>query len=784
MFKSNFRSLFVLSILLVLYSCSATKFVPEGEYLLDKVKVESDIPNYGTLELRPYIRQLPNHKMFGINKTMFQIYNLAGKNDSRWVNRLIKDKIGEAPVIFDSALVVKTDSEFKKFFVNKGYVDVDVSSEIIRTGKKADVVYRIKGNTPYYIGDYTSTIYDPEIKRVLFGEPEIHPEIDSMNPVPVPNSLIREGMLFDRNVLSEELDRMNNYLRNRGYYAFEKGFIIYDTYEPDTRNPYAFDVDMRLDLFQEVLPDGQIRKIPHKKYYLDKSYIYLDYDPLRFANLDEYHASDSITINNYTIYYHGNKPSIRPKTLLNNVFLTADSLYSQTREELTYSALSRLNAIANIHILFEEFTREDSTKGLKSYITTIPAKKQSVSFSVEGTNTAGDLGIASSINYSHRNLFRGAETFNFKVRGAYEAISNFTNPYLEIGGEASIHIPKFVLPFINNRFLRSQQTSTEFSLIYNHQARPEYDRTLLSGGVKYLWQGRQRMSGRHQFDLLDIDYVYLPRIDSVFLRGLPPSAEYFGYKNQFIVGSGYSYTKTTYDPLQKQRDAYSLRLSVESAGNALYGISRLFDGNPGKRKDDPYKLFNTPFAQFVKGDFDYAKTIIFDRQNSIAWRIGGGIGIPYGNSGMLPFEKRYYSGGANSVRGWSVRELGPGGYQSNDSTNFYHQSGDIKLDLNVEYRTRFFWKLEAAAFIDAGNIWTIRNYEDQEGGVFKLNEFYKQIAASYGIGLRADFDFFLIRFDFGWKALDPSKRGKDRLAILHPNFSNNFAWHIAVGYPF
>jgi hypothetical protein len=305
---------------------------------------------------------------------------------------------------------------------------------------------------------------------------------------------------------------------------------------------------------------------------------------------------------------------------------------------------------------------------------------------------------------------------------------------------------------------------------------------LLSGGLRYIWQGRDRLSGRHQFDLLDIDYVYLPKIDSLFLKRLPANAQYFGYTDQFIVGMGYSYSKTTFDPMQKQRDAHSLRFSFESAGNILYGLKELFRAE--KNEQGAYKIFNTYFAQFVKADIDYAKTIVIDKQNSIAWRIGGGIGFPYGNSEWLPFEKRYYSGGANSVRGWSVRELGPGSYHPTDSTTFFNQSGDIKLDLNVEYRTRFFWKLEAAAFVDAGNIWTIKNYPDQEGGVFDIRSFYKEIAIGYGLGLRLDMDFVLIRVDCGWKAINPAEQGKDRFAVLHPNFTNNWAWHFAVGYPF
>ncbi|GHT29561.1 membrane protein [Bacteroidia bacterium] len=586
-------------------------------------------------------------------------------------------------------------------------------------------------------------------------------------------------MLFDRDILDAERDRISNIIRNRGYYDFNKDFVYYDA--DSTLNSASVDLDLKLDPFKKLLPDGKLDTLPHKKYYFNNVYIYLDYDPLKINNLSDYAASDSIVGNGFTIYYQGNRPSIRPKTLINNSFISPQTPYSQLQENATYSALSGLNALNNIHIHFDEFLQNDTSR-LDCYILTMPAKKQSNTYAIEGTNTEGDLGIASSVNFTHRNLFRGAETFNFKIRGAYETLSNFTNPYLEIGGETSIHIPKFVFPFVKSSFSRKMRASTEFSLSYNHQTRPEYDRTLLSGGLRYMWQGRDRLAGRHQFDLLDIDYVYLQRIDSVFLHRLPSNAQYFGYKDQFIVGMGYTYSKTTVDPMQKRRDAYSFRFSLESAGNALYGLNTLFDAQ--KDASGAYKLFNAYFAQFVKGDIDYSKTIVFDRQNSMAWRIGGGIGIPYGNSKGLPFEKRYYSGGANSVRAWSVRELGPGNYQPVDTTTFLNQSGDIKLDLNIEYRTRFFWKLEAAAFIDAGNIWTIKEYADQKGGAFKFESFYKQIAMGYGLGLRLDFDYFLLRLDCGWKAFDPSKRGKDQWAIMHPNFTNNWAWHFAVGYPF
>ncbi|GHV11125.1 membrane protein [Bacteroidia bacterium] len=724
----------------LLYSCQTTKFVPENEYLLDKVKIKSDVPDYKSSELSPYLKQRPNFKMFGLNKTMLQVYSLAGKRNT-WLNRLIK-RMGEEPVIFDSLLVYKTENEFRKLLINKGYIHSDVSSAVTFLNKKAEVTYHIHGNDPYRIQRYDVTQIDTMWTQIL-GDPQI-----------------KEGMLFDRYKLDAERDRLTALLQNNGYFAFTKDQIAYDADSAFNKNSVDLELKIRVN---DTMPAA-------RQFYYDKVAFYLDYDPLKIANLSDYPKQDSILQNGYTIFYTGKKPSLKPATLLNHCLITPGQRYSQLSEEETYSAFSSLRALNNVHIQFNEKLRNDSTF-LDVALLAMSARKQAVSLSLEGTNTVGDLGVAVGTNYTHRNLFRASETFNFHLRGAYEMLSDLSDHYLELGGEANIHIPKFMFPFLKSKFLRRMRTSTEFALSYNYQTRPEYDRTLSSGFVRYQWQGREKSAARHQFDIIDINYLYLPRIDKVFFDNLPTNARYFGYTNQFIVGMSYSY------------NARALRFSLESAGNVLYGLSSGFNWDKDAASGS-YQLLGTNFAQFVKGDFDYSKKIILDKQNSIAWRIGGGIGVPYGNSKMLPFEKRYYSGGANSVRAWSVRELGPGSYQPNASTTFYNQTGDVKLDLNIEYRTHFFWKLEVAAFVDAGNSWTIRDYEGQEGGKFKFNKFYEEIALGYGLGLRLDFDYFLIRFDCGEKAYDPAKRGKDRWTVLHPNFGENFAWHIAVGYPF
>ena len=207
----------------------------------------------------------------------------------------------------------------------------------------------------------------------------------------------------------------------------------------------------------------------------------------------------------------------------------------------------------------------------------------------------------------------------------------------------------------------------------------------------------------------------------------------------------------------------------------------------GKRNSlGQYTLFNIAFAQYVKGDFDYTHVFNIDRNNNVAFHFGLGIAYPYGNSSILPFEKRYFSGGANSVRGWSVRGLGPGSFKGTDGAiDFINQTGDLKLDLSLELRSFLFWKVYGAVFIDAGNIWTLRAYDEQPGGQFKFDEFYKQIAVAYGLGIRFNFDFFILRFDFGMKAVNPAYDSKEEhYPVFHPDFSRDFAFHFAVGLPF
>ena len=774
----------IICIFWLLAGCSTTRHVKDGDYLLDKVEIVTDNKNFKGADLGTYLTQQPNFKVFGLLKWPLHLYNWSGKNDQRWINKQLK-RFGEAPVILDTTMVEQSTQELERFFVNKGYVHVAIDASIDTSKKKKAVVkYKITTNEPYRIRNYTMDIEDTAINRIahLQQPPRRSRFVSPFSAVPEDFSpIVKPGSLFDRDVLDAERQRLTTMLRRRGYYAFNRDYISYQA--DSSFNQQVVDLALQVNPIQQKTDSGEVVKVPHSRYYINKVYVVTDYDPIKQTEADSrLIPKDTVPVGNIAVLYGENGRSIRPGVLLKSTYIEPGKIYNERNVEQTYASFSTLRALKNVNVRFTEFMENDTMK-LDCAILTTPAKTQSVGVDLEGTNSAGDFGFATSLNYQHRNLFKGSEVFSAKVRGAYESLSgSFAQDYFEYGGEASITFPEFLFPFVGYDFRRKLRASSELKVSYNFQTRPEYSRTLLSGGWSYIWQERANTQGRHVFKLIDVDYMYLPRINQAFRDSLPESTRLYNYSDQFIMGSGYTYSFNNYNPLFKQRNTHSLRASVEVAGNLLYALSKLTISD--KDENGNYQLFGINYAQFVKADFDFSKSIVLDERNSIAYRIGAGVGFPYGNGEMLPFERRYFSGGANSVRGWSVRRLGPGSMTVTDSTSFFNQSGDVRLDLSVEYRSKLFWKFEMAAFIDAGNIWTIRPYSFQEKGNFDFSRFYKEIALSYGLGLRVDFDFFLIRFDTGMKVYNPQETGKDKWAVFRPNFTNNFAWHFAVGYPF
>ena len=787
--RVHLRIGFSFFLMFLLFACSTTKYVPDGSYLLDNVVIQSANKEVKAMDLKPYLRQIPNFKMFGLLKTQLYIYNASSRDSARWLSRQLR-KTGEQPVILDAELVEQSKTELQRYLVNSGYLHAAVTAVVDTADKKATVTYNILPSEPYKIKDYVFDIASPIIDSIAHLTPDMRPKRYSFFQSSSPSlytTLVQKGALFDRSVLDQERQRITSLLRQRGFYTFNRDHIAYDADSSLMSN--QVDLTLRVKPLLKSQLDGTTFELPHNQYHINNVTIVTDYDPLKVGTQSPlFSPTDTLQLDSLQIIYGENGRVIRPNVLRKNCFIEPGELFNERNVERTYAAYSSLSTLKNVNVRFKELAGEDSLK-LDCYILTSQAKIQSFGVDLEGTHTAGNLGFASSFNYQHRNIFKGSEIFKFKIRGAYEGISGFFDEnFFEIGGETSLIFPSFVFPFLNDDYRRSIRATSDLQVSYNYQKRPEYDRTILSGGWGYSWQGRANNNQRHSFKLIDIDYVYLPRIDSTFKASLPPSTEMFNYSDQFIVGSGYTFSFSNFNPQYKQRSTMSMRATVELAGNLLYGISSLTKAS--KDAVGNYSIFGINYSQFAKGDFDFSKTITLDARNSIAYHAGVGIAVPYGNASTIPFERRYFGGGANGVRGWSVRSLGPGAMpETTDAVNdLVKTAGDIRLDLNIEYRTRLFWKLQLAAYVDAGNIWTIRDYDFQPGGCFYFDEFYKQIAVSYGLGLRLDFDFFLLRFDTGMKAYNPQKQGSDRWVIRNPNFktgtNGNFAWHFAVGYPF
>ena len=528
----------------------------------------------------------------------------------------------------------------------------------------------------------------------------------------------------------------------------------------------------------------------HEPFYVRDVVYVTDYDPVEMH--DAFWGADTVTLHSGIKIIEGPDRYLRHDVLDECNHIEPGQLYNAEAITRTYRALGRLNILKQINIDVRPLGEVDGVLMVDAYVLLSPDKSQTVSVSLEGTNSEGDLGFGVGLDYEHRNIFKGAEVLSAKAKVSYESISGnlsglINNNYSEYSTELGLTFPKFMFPFLKRSFKRKIQASTAFTVNFDYQARPEYTRIIAGGSWRYQWTERSRRMA-HTLTLVDVSVISVPKYNEEFFKRITNPLLFYSYQDHLIMRMGYNFYRTNkaeMNVLQMgrfQRNVFTIRANAETAGNLLYGLSHL----TGQKADadGSYKAMGIRYSQYFKADADYSFTHYFDHRQSVAFHVGAGVAVPYGNSDVLPFEKRFYSGGANSVRGWGVRTLGPGSYDSNNNlSKFIYQCGDIRFDVNLEYRAKLFWVVELGLFMDAGNIWTIKNYEDQPGGVFKFNKFYEQIAAAYGAGIRLDFKYFLVRVDMGMKAHNPAS-GQEHWPLLHPRFKRDSEFHFSVGYPF
>jgi len=772
-------------------SCSVTKNIPEGQYLLDKISLKSDSTEVSGTQLLDFIKQKPNDSKFGL-----MIYNSV-RNDSNWFKRTIR-KLGEPPVIYNQNSVNQSLTELSIEIKNLGFLNANVQAVTDTVGKKVSVNYLIHEGIPYRIRDYNIQLPDSQMNSLARG---IRPSrnwlsrlvrsdgqsIDSLavrssnanrnrqrrrNNYILAATAVKQGSIFDMNKLNEERMRVSNILRNQGYYdlTIDNLHFLADT----TLNTNQVD----LTLF---LTDSTLTNV----YRIAKVNVFSGYDPLE---REKYVIVDSTEKNGILIYYD-KLHFLRPNVITDKVTVRPGGVFRERAETSTYGLFQALNCVNRVNVNYKERNYPDSTL-LDCDIFLTPGNIHSFQTRLGGTNNAGDLGVALDINYGHQNLFNGSEIFNIQLKGAYEFVSgssgnNSMNPnFYEIGILPSLTFSKLHFPFLSAYLQNNYNMQTQYSLGYDVQKRPEYTRDFFNFKWQIRWSDRHNRV-THSINLLDINYVAMPWKSDSFQQYLNTEIDpltRLSYNNVFTAGIDYSLIYTNENQGKMFQHLYTVRFNAESSGNALRGIFSLTHAETNELGQ--YTIGEIPFAQYLKGTIDYAETVPLSESGKLAFHTAFGLAYPYQNSMILPFDKRFFAGGPNSVRGWPTRYLGPGSFNQGIPGDPTTHVGDIYYILSGEYRQKMLKWLEPAFFIDCGNTWTIKNYEGQPGGFFQWNRFYKELAIGTGVGLRFDFSFFIFRLDAGTRVYDPALPEGNRFMFLKKNLWNNSAVYVAIGYPF
>lgn len=772
--KYNILKLITFAGVIFFVSCSPVKFVPEDKYLISKVQVGVDNQNINKENAKSLIKQKENYKILGFLKFHLLLYNLSSKKKTDdWLKR-----IGEPPQIYDNDLAKRDKDQLKQYAYSKGYFRASVNSNVTYKENKRKVIlnYNLTTGEQYVIKRINYQIKDSLLEALYFNS-DIKSEIS-------------EGDAFDIDKLEKHQLDIVKLFRNNGYYYFSKDDVKF------VADSSRYPKQVLVDLLIRPAKNNQIDSVRvFQPFYLNNFFISVlpGNSPVTVSRDSVGIFSDTVTWDNYTLYQ--NKQVRYPPALFNRTMgMKKGALFSNAEVESTFNAFNRLRQFRFVDIQFNEVDSKNDTNLLDCYVRLAPLNKQSTSFDIEGTNTSGNFGVAGNVTYMHRNLFRGAEVFQLSFLGGIERIEKFDNGVpnyfntTQLGVESSLVIPKLLGP--GNYFGDFERflPKTVITLGYNYQKRPEYIRTINTLKFGYDWKTNEDL--RYIWNLLDYNKVNVFDYDPEFIDGIKDLYIKSSFTDHLIFAMNYSLIYNN-QRLSTIKNYTYVRFNIEASGNLLWLISELANKDKyqevdslGNLQAEYYKVFDTRFAQYVKSDIEYSRGFSIDKFNSIVSRAFFGIGVPYGNFDVLPFEKKYFSGGANGIRAWPVRSLGPGTYKASPD-EYPNQTADIKLEANLEYRFKLISFIEGAMFLDAGNIWAINEKDNREGAQFKFNQFYRQIAFGTGAGLRFDMSYFILRLDLGVKLRDPSvTENRGWILGTRPYSNNDFNLTFAIGYPF
>lgn len=778
---------YLIGILLLLNGCTAMKLVPEGRVLYTGSDIKL-VPE-GRVHAKKKIKELldanilpkPNTTMLGMRPGLWFFYK-AGNPDKKGLRRLMKNKLGQAPVYMSDIDAEQIAQVLEAHLINNGFFRSQVTSAVRVKGKKGEVTYTAHVHRPYRIRDISFPRMD-----TLFTN------IDSVKN----DSYLKPKQRYNLERLKAEQERIEAALENLGFFYFDDRHLIFEA--DSTVGEKQVDLLLSLE-----------RGVPEKAkriYRMGNINVYPDYT---LSSDTVPVAADTTVVDGYQ--YIDQNGNYRPRTITRVINFRPGKIYRDIDREFTLRHLMSLGSFKFVDIRFRESGRDSLLLDTDIYLT--PHLRQSIRAEVQLVSKSNNfVGPGVSLRFTNRNFLRGSEQFQVTANTSYEVQvgQNLPNPLnsFEFGIESSLSVPRIISPFNVHYPSRRYLPTTELNLGFRLQQRIGFFRlNSFNLAAGYVW--RENTLKTHELFPVDISFVQLTRPSKEF-ENLLERNRYLArsFENQFILGSRYSYTLNTQVDEERrsqfhersfERSQFFFNANVDIAGNLM----NLLQGTFTSAEGDSTKIFGAPYSQFVKGDIDFRYYLNFDKKNKLATRLVVGTGYAYGNSTTMPYIKQFAIGGSNSIRAFPARSIGPGTFDvraqappqpvedpEKNARLFIDQRGDIKLEANTEFRFNIVGFLEGAIFVDAGNIWLIRDEPDQRpGGKFEKKDFLTELAVGTGAGVRFDFNFFVLRLDLAFPLRKPflpenQRWVFDQIDFANPSWrSDNLILNIAIGYPF
>lgn len=778
--KSAIFELILFFFLFALSSCSSTRKLKEGEYLLVKNEVTAnrkEIPAKN--EIIYLIKPAANKKFLGLFPWKAGIYQAMmpknPENDGKfkqWVRR----NLGEEPIIVDSSSIEYSKEQIQQYLYNKGYFISKVDSRIDYKKHKAKVHYEITAGQAYRLNEIQYRISDTNIRNIVFSN--------------VNHSLIKKGMAYDVSLFNKERNRIAELMTDRGYYQFRPENI---SYRIDS-NLGSFRFNMIMVIGNN--PDSVI--LPYfKKYYIKNVNINVSVPENNDENYNciTYYKTTKKKDSLKYVVCCTDEAYYKPKAIVYPLELQEGSLYSSSISKRSYKRYNDMQNFRFIKISFKESednsTRPSPDSGyLDCQVQLSRWERNKLNLEILGKNIGDDYGVGLNFSLRNRNTFHRGEIFFANFLFSTELQKTLTETEskkeipiwryrnFEIGGEIGLQIPKILFPFIYEILPKKYLAKTYISTGNYFQQRDHYSRFITNASLKYEWTPSNFVS--RNLSLIDINIVKIYK-DSIFNVNLKTYSKRIQekYTDHFLIGTNYKFIYNDLKGETKRRNYFTLKLNLNAYGNLIYGIFSLT--NAKKNEFGQYTIDGIPFTGFVSGEADFTYNLMIWNRSSLVFHGNAGIGVPTSNASTLPFERSFFLGGANSMRAWNLKSLGPGSYRG--SLSSFESTGDLKVECNFELRTPIYKKFFSAVFLDVGNIWNLKFNKELKGGEFNINRFYKEFAADGGIGLRLDISFLVLRLDAAIPIYKPYETPKNKWIDSKASLKD-IRFCFGIGYPF